>query len=198
MFNRSNPLLGAAALSRRQVLKTANAGFGYLALASLLRETAPKSASATEESNPLRPLAPKQSHFPAKAKRIIFLFMEGGPSHMDSFDTKPKLNELAGKPLPPGYKRVITAMGEQNSPLLASQRKWKQHGESGLWVCTPGKWVCHVTRDEFCHFLEGRCTYVHESGEVIEITPDTAAFFPQDWKGVCTVHETVKKVHMIR
>jgi|SRR6056297_619174 hypothetical protein len=70
--------------------------------------------------------------------------------------------------------------------------------ECGLWVCTPGKWDCHVTRDEFCHFLEGRCTYVHESGEVIEITPDTAAFFPQDWKGVCTVHETVKKVYMIR
>ncbi len=44
----------------------------------------------------------------------------------------------------------------------------------------------------------GRCTYVHESGEVIEIEPDTAAFFPQDWKGVCTVHETVKKVYMIR
>jgi len=70
--------------------------------------------------------------------------------------------------------------------------------ECGLWVCTPGKWECHVTRDEFCHFLEGRCTYVHESGEVIEIEPDTAAFFPQDWKGVCTVHETVKKVYMIR
>jgi uncharacterized cupin superfamily protein len=70
--------------------------------------------------------------------------------------------------------------------------------ECGLWVCTPGKWFCHVTRDEFCHFLEGRCTYVHESGEVIEITPDTAAFFPQDWKGECTVHETIRKVYMIR
>lgn len=70
--------------------------------------------------------------------------------------------------------------------------------ECGLWVCTPGKWNCHVTRDEFCHFLEGRCTYVHESGEVIEIAPDTAAFFPQDWKGVCTVHETIRKVYMIR
>lgn len=70
--------------------------------------------------------------------------------------------------------------------------------ECGLWICTPGKWEYHVTKDEFCHFLEGRCTYVHESGDVIEVTPDTAAFFPQDWKGVCTVHETVKKVYMIR
>ena len=68
----------------------------------------------------------------------------------------------------------------------------------GTWICTPGKWFCHVTSDEFCHFMEGRCTYVHESGEVIEIKPDTAAFFRKDWKGVCTVHETVKKVYMIR
>lgn len=70
--------------------------------------------------------------------------------------------------------------------------------ESGIWVCTPGKWECHVTRDEFCHFMSGRCTYVHESGDVIEIVPGTAAFFPQDWKGICTVHETVRKVYMIR
>jgi uncharacterized cupin superfamily protein len=70
--------------------------------------------------------------------------------------------------------------------------------ECGIWRCTPGRWSCHVTRDEFCHFLAGRSTYVHESGEVIEIAPDTVAFFPQDWRGVCTVHETVTKVYMIR
>ena len=70
--------------------------------------------------------------------------------------------------------------------------------ECGIWRCTPGEWYCHVTREEFCHFLAGRCTYVHENGEIIEITPDTVAFFPQDWKGVCTVHETVIKVYMIR
>lgn len=70
--------------------------------------------------------------------------------------------------------------------------------ECGVWRCTPGTWICHVTRDEFCHFLTGRCTYVHESGEIIEIVPDTAAFFAQDWKGTCTVHETVTKVYMIR
>lgn len=70
--------------------------------------------------------------------------------------------------------------------------------ECGIWVCTPGKWECHVTRDEFCHFLAGRCTYVRDDGEVIEIRPDTIAFFPKDWRGVCTVHETVRKVYMIR
>ena len=70
--------------------------------------------------------------------------------------------------------------------------------ECGIWRCTPGQWDCHVTRDEFCHFLAGRSTYVHESGETIEIAPDTAAFFPKDWKGICTVHETVTKIYMIR
>ena len=70
--------------------------------------------------------------------------------------------------------------------------------ECGIWLCTPGKWVCEVTADEFCHFLEGRCTYTHESGEVIEIEPDTAAFFEEGWKGTCVVHETVRKVYMIR
>jgi uncharacterized cupin superfamily protein len=70
--------------------------------------------------------------------------------------------------------------------------------ECGIWICTPGYWQCHVTRDEFCHFLAGRATYTHESGDVIEIVPDTAAFFPEDWKGTCRVHETVRKVYMIR
>lgn len=70
--------------------------------------------------------------------------------------------------------------------------------ETGIWMCTPGYWRCHVTRDEFCHFLLGRCTYTHESGEVIEIRPNTAAFFPEGWKGTCRVHETVRKLYMIR
>lgn len=70
--------------------------------------------------------------------------------------------------------------------------------ECGVWVCTPGTWECQVTRDEFCHFLAGRCTYEHEAGETIEIEADTAAFFPAGWRGVCTVYETVRKVYMIR
>ena len=70
--------------------------------------------------------------------------------------------------------------------------------EIGLWICTPGTWECHVTRDEFCHFLEGHCTYTHESGEVIDIATETAAYFPAGWKGICQVHETVRKVYMVR
>ena len=70
--------------------------------------------------------------------------------------------------------------------------------ECGIWACTPGTWRCVVTRDELCHFLEGRCTYTHDSGEVIEIRPDTVAFFPQGWSGTCRITETVRKVYMIR
>ena len=70
--------------------------------------------------------------------------------------------------------------------------------ESGIWICTPGTWVCTVTRDEFCHFLAGRCTYIHSSGEVIEVGPGTVAFFPEGWQGTCRVTETVRKVYMIR
>ena len=72
------------------------------------------------------------------------------------------------------------------------------HNETGIWTCSPGYWNCHVTSDEYCHFIAGRCTYTHESGEVIEIEPDTVAFFPEGWKGTCRVRETVRKVYMIR
>ena len=70
--------------------------------------------------------------------------------------------------------------------------------ESGIWICTPGTWCCHILSDEFCHFLQGRATYTHENGDVIEIVPDTAAFFPKDWKGVCHMHGTLRKVYLIR
>ena len=70
--------------------------------------------------------------------------------------------------------------------------------ESGIWNCTPGTWRCHVTRDEFCHFLAGECTYTADNGQVIEVRPGTVAFFPEDWKGICEVRETIRKVYMIR
>jgi hypothetical protein len=82
-------------------------------------------------------------HYGARAKSVIFLFMEGGPSHLDTFDPKPQLNELAGKPIPPSFKPVITAMGEFHSPLLASKRKWARYGKGGLWI---SDWYPHVAQ----------------------------------------------------
>ena len=78
--------------------------------------------------------APTSWRHPATARSVIFLFMEGGPSHLDTFDPKPELNRLAGQSLPASFKPVITPMGEGRSPLLASRRKWKQFGQSGIWV----------------------------------------------------------------
>jgi hypothetical protein len=111
--------------TRRDFLAKSGAGFGALAMSSLLR---------ADESA-------RKQHYPMRAKSVIFLFMEGGPSAMDTFDPKPKLNELAGKPLPPSFKPVITAMGEYNAPLLASKRKWARYGKGGLWI---SDWYPHV------------------------------------------------------
>ncbi|HEX4589752.1 MAG TPA: DUF1501 domain-containing protein, partial [Gemmataceae bacterium] len=114
--------------SRRDFLLRSGGGFGALALTYLLgQESKTRAADAA-------PLAPKAPHLPARAKRVIFLFMEGGPSHLDTFDYKPKLNELAGKPLPASFGKIVTAMGEVGSPLLACKRKWRQHGKGGLWI----------------------------------------------------------------
>jgi hypothetical protein len=88
--------------------------------------------------------------------------------------------------------------GESHTSGQVLHKGPEGQSECGIWRCTPGQWFCHVTSDDFCHFLAGRCTYVHESGEITEIKPDTVAFFARDWKGVCTVHETVTKVYMIR
>ncbi len=121
-------------LSRRDLLLRSGAGFGALALTYLLRDN-PLFAATTS------PLAPKAGHHAPTAKSIIFLFMEGGPSHMDLFDPKPKLNELAGQPLPASFGKVITSMGEASAPLLGSKRKWKQHGQCGTWV---SDWLPHI------------------------------------------------------
>src|SRR5260370_29456918 len=89
--------------------------------------------SATSGTVP-DPLAPKKPHHEPKAKSVIWLFMEGGPSHIDLFDPKPKLAELNGQPMPASFGKVITAMGTANNSLMASQRVFKQHGQSGIWV----------------------------------------------------------------
>ena len=122
------------AATRRDFLRQAGGGFGALALAELLRGSALGTALEEEARSATQPLLPRRPHFAAKAKSVIFLFMEGGPSHLDTFDPKPALLELAGQPIPPSFGRVITAMGEFDSPILASKRQWKQHGQSGTWV----------------------------------------------------------------
>jgi hypothetical protein len=127
-----------AMISRRDLLISSGMGFGALALASLLPQTL---VAGEPARSPVSPLLPRKGHHKATAKSVIFLFMEGGPSHIDLFDPKPELNKLAGKPLPDSFGSVITAMGESRSPLLACKRTWKQHGKSGLWM---SDWIPNI------------------------------------------------------
>jgi hypothetical protein len=124
-----------AALSRRDFLFRAGGGFGALALWSLLGRDAFSAAADAIATKAVNPLAPKPPQFPAKAKSVIWCFIDGGPSHIDLFDPKPDLTKLAGKPLPDSFTRPMTAMGKTAyTPLLASQRTFKQYGQSGIWV----------------------------------------------------------------
>ena len=69
--------------------------------------------------------------------------------------------------------------------------------ESGIWVCTPGRWRLSIPRDELCHFVAGRATYRSDVGEVIEVSTGTVVMFPAGWAGECTVHETMRNVYML-
>jgi hypothetical protein len=105
----------ASPISRRSLLKSAAGGFGYLALAGLLGQQNARAVSAGQ------PLAPHAPHFPAKAKRIIFVFMEGAMSGVDTFEYKAELQNNDGKGGPGGGK------------LTASKFAWKQYGQTGSW-----------------------------------------------------------------
>lgn len=111
-------------LPRRDLLKGLGAGFGWLAFSGLAAEAA--RAQATHN-----PLAARVGHFPARAKRVIFLFMHGGPSQIDTFDYKPLLERDHGKALPFAKPRIQFA---QTGNIMRSPWKFAQHGQSGAWV----------------------------------------------------------------
>src|SRR5438876_5984675 len=110
-----NPLF-----SRRQVLKSAGAGFGYLALAGMLGQQAARAGG--QPSRQSGPLPPRQPHFRARAKRIIFLFMEGAMSQMDTWEYKPVLQASDSR------------VGPGGGTLTASRFRFAQHGQTGAWV----------------------------------------------------------------
>ena len=137
--NPTNQLLmtNSRRTNRRDFLSRAGCGFGSIALAHLLSENA-------AQASPVQ-----VAHTPPKAKNIIFLFMEGGPSHLDTFDRKPLLNKIHGTRLPKSFGPVLTTMGESDSPLLGTERKWKRYGESGLVV---SDWLPQIAThaDDLC------------------------------------------------
>ncbi len=152
--------LNRAGVSRREMLLKSGCGFGAIALAGMM-------AQANEST-----LASKLTHHFPRAKSVIFLFMEGGPSHLDTFDPKPLVQQLAGQPVPESFGRVITAMGEFDSPVLASQRKWKQHGEGGLWI---SDWLPHMaTRADDLAVIRSCWTNgINHSGGVCQMNTGT-------------------------
>ena len=104
------------------MLRMMGAGFGAVGMAGVLG-----AASARPFGDPL---APKPPHFPAKAKRVIYLFLNGGPSQVDTFDPKPMLTKYNGQPMPAGKSED----GAQDRNLLKSPFEFKQYGQSGIEV----------------------------------------------------------------
>lgn len=117
--------------SRRQMLFRTTMGVGGLTLSSMMPGGGVFAASAAELADPL---APKDPHFPAKAKSVIWLHMDGAPSTLDLFDYKPELIRLAGQEVPASFLQGIKTSTQGGvGKLFASNRTWKQYGESGAW-----------------------------------------------------------------
>ena len=113
--------------SRRDFFTRAGSGLAGVALADLLAENA---SAAT-----VNPLAAKAPHHAARAKSVIWLFMEGGPSQVDTFDPKPLLSKLHGQAIPSSIRKPSqTSRGTADNTLMGSRRQWKQYGQSGAWV----------------------------------------------------------------
>src|SRR5687768_15589683 len=112
--------------SRREFLARSGGGFGAVAAAALLAQqsrAADLSKLQAPTANKANPLAARKPHYAGTAKSVIFVFLEGGPSHIDLFDPKPLVNQLAGKPPPESFVgNLITAMGESRSPILEVKR----------------------------------------------------------------------------
>ncbi len=123
--------------SRREWLARSGSGLAAIALADLLQsDTASARDSSPERQTMGRPTG--------KARSVIWLFMEGGPSHIDLFDPKPLLNKLDGQPIPSTFQLPVTsATGSHRMPLIRSPRVWGRHGQSGLWV---SDWYPHIAR----------------------------------------------------
>jgi hypothetical protein len=120
--------------TRRSFLQRAGSGFGLLALAGLLDQQGwLSSACAADADRAMNPLAPRVPHFPARAQSVIWLFMNGGQSQVDTWDYKPKLAELHGKELP-GFDKNTGFFTDQVGPLMKSPFSFARYGESGAWV----------------------------------------------------------------
>jgi hypothetical protein len=154
--------------SRREFLARAGGGFGMLALGALMDQQGLLGADAVD------PLAPKPPDFPAKARSVIYLFMHGGPSHIDTFDPKPLLQKLNGQRLPPSLQNVrLQFTNAADAPLLASQRKFEKFGQSGIEVSdlfpNVARFVDDIALIRSCHheaFVHGMALNLMNTGSI--------------------------------
>src|SRR4029078_2473862 len=136
--------LGTCKLTRRELLTRAGGGMGMLALASLMSQE----GLAAE---PINPLASKPDHLEDKAKNVIWLFMNGGPSQVDTWDYKPELAKRDGKELE-GFDKNTGFFTEQVGPVMKSPFKFAQYGQSGAWVSEIfPEMARHVDKMAFLH-----------------------------------------------
>ena len=151
-------------MSRRESLRLSACGFGSMALSGLLAEEA--------LAQPADPLAPKKPHFPGKAKHVIFLFMHGGVSHVDTFDPKPELEKRHGQPLP---GKAPVAFSGGLGALMKSPWKFKNYGKSGLPVSDLFPHIGSVI-DEIAVVRSMKTQNVAHAGAVIELHTGSGQF----------------------
>ncbi|MEO2022147.1 MAG: DUF1501 domain-containing protein, partial [Pirellulaceae bacterium] len=145
----SHPDPTTASFNRRDLLRQAGGGLGLLALSSLLQ----KQQSCGADSSAPNLLAARDGHFPAKAKAVIWLFMNGGPSQVDTWDYKPELARQDGKPIE-GFDKNTGFFTGAVGPVMKSPFEFKQHGESGTWVSDLFPRISqHVDKLAFIHSL---------------------------------------------
>ena len=158
-------------VSRRDLLKRTSTGFGAFALSALLQDS---SRAGPAPGSPAlgASLAERKPHFAPRAKRVIFLFMHGAPSHVDTFDYKPKLERDHGKPLPFDKPRIQFA---KTGNLLKSPWKFRQYGDSGLWVSDLFPNVAqHI--DDLCLINSMHTTNVIHGDAVIQLHTGSEVF----------------------
>jgi len=145
-------------LSRRQAIVQMGGGFGGLALASILAE------ESRAARNPLEPRAP---HFMPRVKRVIMLFMFGGPSHIDTFDPKPLLAKHSGRILPAEERPRVISFPNRMGSLVGSAFEFRQHGESGLPVSSLFPHLAQRA-DDLCVINSMHCSNSRHGGAVLE------------------------------
>jgi hypothetical protein len=158
-------------LTRREMLRVCGNGFGMLGLASMLADPA-HAAVGNEADRATNPLAPRSPMFPARVKRVIFLFMSGGPSHVDTFDPKPRLTADNGKPLPfekPRLERTRTGN------LLASPFSFKKYGQSGIDVSELFPNVAGCV-DDLCVIRSMVADNINHNGACLQMNTGEQAF----------------------